>query len=154
VKSGTYKSAFRKDLTKATSQPIDQWVGVFDIDLATGKKAVKQSLLFFTNDEKKVLVASQVVVNRGDLKKKYAEGTLTIDDVKKTYGEPTRSNESILEYYDFTNKIVMLAGKNDKGAIDFLVTKYDLLYANDPTDLKEHESIIKRLSEEEAAPKK
>lgn len=152
AKAGTFQSPFRKKLTGggANSQPIAEWAGVFNLDLETGKKGKKAIPLFFTQD-KKMLVASAVLLSRGDLAVKAKEGKLTLDDVKKVYGEPNRGNEQGLEYYDFANKIVLLVMKNDQGRIEAFVTKYALLYADNPTDLAEHEKIIQELGQEEKA---
>ncbi|MGO0061567.1 hypothetical protein ACTID9_16350 [Brevibacillus fluminis] len=154
-KAGQYETPFRSNLANggANSKPIAEYAGVFGVDVATGKKAAKPSLLFFTNDKNKTLVASRVVFSRDELVKKEKEGKLTLDDVKKVYGEPNRGNDNGLEYYDFAHHIVMLVMKNEEAKVEALITKYDLLYADNPSDLAEHEKVIKELGDEEKAQK-
>lgn len=151
VKAGLYETPFRTGLANggANSKPIAEYAGAFAIDPMTGKKAATPKLLFFTNDAKKTLVASEAALSRGDLAPKAKEGKLTLDDVKKVYGEPNRGSERGLEYYDFAHHIVLLVMKNDAGKVVSLVTKYDLLYADKPSDLEEHEKVIKELGEQE-----
>ncbi len=144
-----HKTAFRTELTKKGSklpQIVDTYA-LFHVNPVTGEKMDKVFPYFFTKDAKKVLVASQILPHRGTLLEKIKNSTATFDDVKKYYGTPIRETSKGLEYYDFDHKI-SLHVTNVKKRIVFFLTKYDLLYGSNTTDLQAHEDTIKRLAKE------
>ncbi|WP_139488804.1 hypothetical protein [Brevibacillus dissolubilis] len=142
------KSPFRTGLAKGAENPpqIEEVVAMFQFNPLTGEKIKSVVPMFFTPD-KKTLVSSSILLTRGDLREKLAGGTtITFEDVKKAYGKPNRESAEGLEYYDFQNNITMTVTKDKKGKVVARVTKYDLLYAGNPTDLQAHEDAIKELA--------
>lgn len=140
---------FRTGLTKKDSNypQIQNVVAIFHLNPVSGQKMEKTFPYHFTNDNKKVLVTSQILPRRSDLLDKIKNKTITFADIKRVYGKPTRESEKSLEYYDFDNNIVMFV-VNKEGTITYQLTKYDLLYGSNTTDLQAHEETIQRLAKE------
>ncbi|MGC5323928.1 hypothetical protein [Brevibacillus sp. SYSU BS000544] len=149
VQEKTVNTPFRTELTKKDSKlpQIQNITALFHVNPITGEKMEKSFPYNFTNDKKKVLVTSQILPRRSDLIEKIKTKSITLDDFKRVYGKPTRESETSLEYYDFDNNIVLLIA-NKKGSLTYQVTKYDLLYGSNTTDLKAHEETIQRLAKE------
>lgn len=151
ISSKRVKTAFRKGLASGSGPfpQIEETVALFKLNPLSGKPLDTGFPLYFTADDKQVLVSAPVFLRRGGLLEKIKNGTLSFDDVKRVYGEPTRESKDGLEYYDFDHKAVMFVFKNSKGHLNAVVTKYDLLYAGDPADLQAHEQTIRRLSQQQ-----
>ncbi|QOS99925.1 hypothetical protein JNUCC42_03995 [Brevibacterium sp. JNUCC-42] len=156
VEKKTIKSNFRSNL-KAENGPnpeVEQEVAFIKINPITGAKWDKAYPLYFTKTADPTLVAAQVMLKRGDLMKKLEGGKLSIEDVKKVYGAPTRDLGRVLEYYDFKNKAVLHVIVTEDNQISTMLTHYGLLYADKPEDRIENENIIKRLSQEKGSTSK
>ncbi|QDX94792.1 hypothetical protein EEL31_08145 [Brevibacillus laterosporus] len=156
VEKKTIKSNFRSNL-KAENGPnpeVEQEVAFIKINPLTGAKWDKAYPLYFTKTADPTLVAAQVMLKRGDLMKKLEGGKLSIEDVKKVYGAPTRDLGRVLEYYDFKNKAVLHVIVTEDNQISTMLTHYGLLYADKPEDRIENENIIKRLSQEKGSTSK
>ncbi|MCR8980807.1 hypothetical protein [Brevibacillus laterosporus] len=157
VEKKTIKSNFRTNL-KSENGPnpeVEQEVAFIKINPVTGAKWNKAYPLYFTKTAEPALVAAQVMLKRGDLMKKLeTEKQLTLEDVKKVYGAPTRDLGRVLEYYDFNNKAVLHVILTDNNQISTMLTHYGLLYADKPEDMIENENIIKRLSQEKGSASK
>jgi len=139
------KSNFRTDMLakKEHAPQIEQIMGQFKVNPLTGKPFDKPFPFYFTKGNNPVLVAAPVFLKRGDLLEKERNGKVTLDDVKRVYGQPAREIEGALEYYDFSHDISLIVFTNKNGNIDTLLTKYDLLYGSNTRDLQTHEEIIK-----------
>ncbi|TPG82543.1 hypothetical protein EEL32_19090 [Brevibacillus laterosporus] len=156
VEKKTIKSNFRSNL-KAENGPnpeVEQEVAFIKINPLTGAKWDKAYPLYFTKTADPTLVAAQVMLKRGDLMKKLEGGKLSIEDVKKVYGAPTRDLGRVLEYYDFKKKAVLHVIVTEDNQISTMLTHYGLLYADKPEDRIENENIIKRLSQEKGSTSK
>lgn len=149
VQEKVVNTAFRTELTKKDSKlpQIPNITALFHVNPITGEKMEKTFPYNFTNDKKKILVTSQILLHRSDLFEKIKNKSISLDDVKRVYGKPTRESDTGLEYYDFDNNIVLLV-TNKKGKLTYQVTKYDLLYGSNTTDLQAHEETIQRLAKE------
>lgn len=143
-----HKTAFRMGLSNPQSK-YPQVVNIsakFHINPLTGQKMNETFPYYFTKDDKKVLVAAQTVLRRGDLLVKEKNHTITLDDIKKVYGEPLRETPIGMEYYDFNHKIALQVIMRGKGKFAYMLTKYDVLYGDDTQDLQKHEEKIKELA--------
>lgn len=145
VKLVNVKSNFRTEIIekKENAPQIEQIMGQFKVNPLTGKPFDKPFPFYFTKGDKPVMVAAPVFLQRGDLLEKEKKGSVTLDDVKKVYGEPAREIEGALEYYDFQHNISLIVFTNKSGNIATLLTKYDLLYGSNTADLEAHEEVIK-----------
>lgn len=157
VEKKTIKSNFRTNL-KSENGPnpeVEQEVAFIKINPLTGAKWNKAYPLYFTKTANPTLVAAQVMLKRGDLMKNLETGKqLTLEDIKKVYGGPTRDLGRVLEYYDFKNKAVLHVILTDNNQISTMLTHYGLLYADKQEDMIENENIIKRLSQEQGSASK
>ncbi len=145
VKLVNVKSNFRTEIIekKENAPQIEQIMGQFKVNPLTGKPFDKPFPFYFTKGDKPVMVAAPVFLQRGDLLEKEKKGSVTLDDVKKVYGEPAREIEGALEYYDFQHNISLIVFTNKSGNIATLLTKYDVLYGSNTADLEAHEEVIK-----------
>jgi hypothetical protein len=145
VKMATVASPFRTEMEekKDKAPQIEEILASFKVNPLTGEPADAAVPFFFTKGKKQVLVAAPILLARGDLRQKLKEKKLTLEDVRRVYGEPAREIEGALEYYDFEHHISLLVFLDQQGNISTLLTKYDLLYGNKEKDMKLHEEVIK-----------
>jgi hypothetical protein len=145
VKLVNVKSNFRTEILekKENAPQIEQIMGQFKVNPLTGKPFDKPFPFYFTKGDNPVLVAAPIFLMRGDLLEKERKGKVTLEDVKKVYGEPAREIEGALEYYDFDHHISLIVFTNKSGNVGTMLTKYDLLYGSNTQDMQTHEEIIK-----------
>jgi hypothetical protein len=145
VKMATVASPFRTEMEekKEKAPQIEEILASFHVNPLTGEPSRAAVPFFFTKGEKQVLVAAPIVLTRGDLLQKLKEKKITLEDVRRVYGEPAREIEGALEYYDYQHHISLLVFLDQQGNISTMLTKYDLLYGNNEKDMKLHEEIIK-----------
>ncbi len=156
VEKSTIKSTFCKNLASDNGPypEIEQHVAFIKMEPINGGKWEMAYPYNFTVEQEPELVGAQIMLKRGDLQEKIKANTLTMDDIKRVYGEPTRDLGQVIEYYDFKNKTVLQVFVQEGNQFNTMLTDYGVLYKNLPEDLKEHESIVKRLSREEAMKRK
>lgn len=140
------KTEFKTDVEKQgfNGPSIEELRAPFKINPLTGEKSNDAYPMYFSTSEKPLLVSAPVFLTRGDIDEKAKNKTLTLEDIKKTYGTPTREAKNRLEYYDFERKIYLVIKKSSKGSISARVTKYDLLYGKNVEDMKAYEDLIKK----------
>lgn len=143
-----HNTAFRTGLNNPSSKfpKIVNTSAKFHINPVTGEKMDQTFPYYFTKDDKKVLVQSQIILKRGDLVAKQKNHTVTLEDVKKAYGDPLRETPVGLEYYDFEHKIAIHVMMLKKGKLSCMLSRYDLLYGENIQDLQKHEEKIRELA--------
>jgi len=124
------------------SKPVELLMASFKVNPITGKKFDNPYPFYFTK-EKKILAAAPIFLLRDELLDKQQNGTITFEDLKKSYGKVSRIQDDFVQFFDYDHHISLLVEKKADGSLTATLSKYDLFFAGFPAALEDYEKQAK-----------